>query len=314
MKIKMKSLILSISIFILLCNALTAQKKPATEDGNGREYKVLNDRLSKGWNTWDTKSVLSHVLLPESFAINFQLIDHQTGDTLKEALIGREDFGTKEHVIPGLHAYDGSYTELVVEWHKIQVKVQSSAKNGQLYLLIKPIQYSSGDSIIVDPKMLWGRKGEISINKGNIMAKTSSGTINVALIGGRYTSKQDHIKISMLETTTLSTDLLKSSQEVEKIINDARENFIVGKSKYKDVSELYNAMQTALSWNVIYEPTKGRVITPVSRLWNVGWKGWVLFEWDTYFAAYMLSLDNKELAYANAIAMTKEITKDGFEK
>jgi hypothetical protein len=36
------------------------------------------------------------------------------------------------------------------------------------------------------------------------------------------------------------------------------------------------------------------------------------FEWDTYFAAYMLSLDCKELAYANAIAITNEITEKGF--
>jgi len=63
---------------------------------------------------------------------------------------------------------------------------------------------------------------------------------------------------------------------------------------------------------LIYEPTHDRVIAPVSRVWNVGWEGWILFDWDTYFAAYMFSLDNKELAYANAIAITKEITENGF--
>ena len=71
-------------------------------------------------------------------------------------------------------------------------------------------------------------------------------------------------------------------------------------------------MQAVLAWNVIYEPTNDRVITPISRVWNVGWGGWILFEWDTYFAAYMHSLNNKDLAYANAIAMTKEITDRGL--
>jgi len=47
-------------------------------------------------------------------------------------------------------------------------------------------------------------------------------------------------------------------------------------------------------------------------VWSVGWKGWILFEWDTYFAAYMLSLNNKELAYSNALAMTNELTDRGF--
>src|SRR5690606_18415075 len=42
------------------------------------------------------------------------------------------------------------------------------------------------------------------------------------------------------------------------------------------------------------------------------WGGFVMFDWDTYFASYMYSLFNKELAYANAIEITKAITPDGF--
>ena len=308
----MKLLISVIISFFVLHTSLDAQKKSMQKNFKGNEFEELKSRLSKGWNTWDTRSVLTHVLLPESLAINLQLIDYQAGDTLKEALIGREDFGTKEHVIPGPHAYDGSYTELVVEWHKIHVKVQSAAKNNQLFLLITPLQSSQGDSLIVSPKMLWGRQGNITVNNGRIRASTPTGTIDFAIVGGEYTSMADYLKVSMRETSVLCSDYSKSTKDVEKIINEAREKFIAGRSKYKDVSELYNAMQTSLSWNVIYEPTKDRVITPVSRLWNIGWNGWVLFEWDTYFAAYMLSLDNKELAYANAIAITKEITVNGF--
>jgi hypothetical protein len=309
---KMKLLGLTLLSFFVLCHTADAQNATVGKDGEGKEFKELKTRLSKGWNTWDTRSVLNHVLLPESFAIKLQLMDHRSGDTLKEALIGREDFGTKEHIIPGPHAYDGSYTELVVEWHEIRIKIQSATQNGQLFLLINPLRYSDEDSLIVNPAMLWGRQGNIIVNNGHIKTNTATGIINVAIVGSRYTSMPDHLTVSLKQATALCSGNSKSIQEIEKIINSAREKFIAGRTKYKDDAELYNAMQTSLSWNVIYEPTKNRVITPVSRLWNVGWKGWVLFEWDTYFAAYMLSLDNKDLAYANTIAMTKEITKSGF--
>lgn len=309
---KIKFLVSVFISFFIWHISLDAQERTVQKEYKGKEFAELNRRLCKGWNTWDTRSVLCHVLLPESLAINLQLIDHQSGDTLKEALIGREDFGSKEQVIPGPHAYDGSYTELVVEWRKIHLKIQSAAKNGQLFLLISPIRYSSGDSLLVCPEMLWGRQGNITVSNGKIRAKTNSRTIDLAIVGGQYTSKAESIQVSMKEATALCSDLSKSKIDVEKIINDARDNFIAGSAKYKDASELHHAIQTVLSWNVIYEPTKDRVITPVSRLWNVGWKGWVLFEWDTYFAAYMLSLDHKELAYANAIAITKEITANGF--
>ncbi|MBC7959480.1 MAG: hypothetical protein H7X94_06410 [Vallitaleaceae bacterium] len=71
-------------------------------------------------------------------------------------------------------------------------------------------------------------------------------------------------------------------------------------------------MQTCLAWDTIYEPEKDRVVTPVSRIWNIGWGEYGLYCWDTYFVALMASVDNKELAYANAIEITKERTSEGF--
>ena len=309
---KIKFLIAVFLFFFLQHLSLDAQEKTVQKIYKRAAFAKMNNQLSKGWNTWDTRSVMCHVLLPESLSINLQLVNHQSGDTLKEALIGREDFGSKEHVIPGPHAYDGSYTEMVVDWQNIKVKVQSVTKNGQLFLLISPIQYSPKDSIIVSPKMIWGRQGKITVNNGKISAITPTATINLGIVGGQYTSMANCLKVSMRQVTVLCSDLSKSTQDVEKMMSEARAKFVAGRSKYKGASELYNATQTALAWNVIYEPTNDRVITPVSRLWNIGWNGWVLFEWDTYFAAYMLSLDNKELAYANAIAITKEITAKGF--
>lgn len=78
------------------------------------------------------------------------------------------------------------------------------------------------------------------------------------------------------------------------------------------LSGSFKAMQTILAWNTVYDAPNNRVITPVSRLWSRGWGGFVLFDWDTYFASYMLSLFNKDLAYANAIEITKAITPAGF--
>jgi hypothetical protein len=71
-------------------------------------------------------------------------------------------------------------------------------------------------------------------------------------------------------------------------------------------------MRSCLAWNTIYEPEKEQICTPVSRLWSQFRGGYALFDWDTYFAALMVSLENKDLAYANAIAITHEKTEEGF--
>ena len=60
--------------------------------------------MKKSWNTWNVRSVLSHVRLPEGIAISLGVKEYSRGQCLRETLIGRE------LVIPGPHAYDGSYT------------------------------------------------------------------------------------------------------------------------------------------------------------------------------------------------------------
>jgi hypothetical protein len=81
---------------------------------------------------------------------------------------------------------------------------------------------------------------------------------------------------------------------------------------YGEHSEAYTAMKTCLAWNTIYECEHDRICSPVSRLWNIKYGGYVLFDWDSYFAALMISMENKELAQLNAIAITDEVTDEGF--
>lgn len=65
-------------LFFVSCNL---EKKQVNY--TGKELSEMNDRLCKSWNTWNTRSVLSHVLLPECFAINLALKD-QSGNVLEE--------------------------------------------------------------------------------------------------------------------------------------------------------------------------------------------------------------------------------------
>ena len=53
-------------------------------------------------------------------------------------------------------------------------------------------------------------------------------------------------------------------------------------------------------------------MSPVSRVWSVGWGGYVIFDWDTFFAASMASIGDRDLAYADAIETLRESTEEGF--
>ena len=77
-------LILISCCIVILLSSSTSKTPKKTE-----EKSKLNSRLAKGWNTWNTRSVLSFVLLPEYYSIDLMLQDKKTGAILKEALIGR---------------------------------------------------------------------------------------------------------------------------------------------------------------------------------------------------------------------------------
>ena len=77
------ALMLGFSFTTIFAQVNNQNKTPA------EYYNEMQQKLASGWNTWNTRSVLSQVLLPENFAINFQLQDVKSGTLLKEALIGR---------------------------------------------------------------------------------------------------------------------------------------------------------------------------------------------------------------------------------
>jgi putative isomerase len=309
---KTKLLICILIPILISCNSANTRNGFGQDDYTGEELAALKTQIARGWNTWDTRSVLTHVLLPEGFALDLKLKDNQSGEILEDALIGRGTYGYEEHVTPGPHAYDGSYTELELEWRDIHVRVQSATEHNELYLLITPISALQGDSLIIVPQMLWEREGDIGIDRNLISAPGPLSTTKVYLNGDTGLTGPENLKVSLGQEIAITSGMPRSQEEVKAAITRAKASLEKGKTEFSKAAEIYEAMQTVLAWDIIYEPTHDRVIAPVSRRWNVGWEGWILFDWDTYFAAYMFSLDNREHAYANAIAITKEITEVGF--
>ena len=68
--------ILIMHLFIF-CDVIVAQNQSTQKGYDRKETMAMNKKLIHGWNTWNTHSVLSHVLLPECFSINLALKDQQ---------------------------------------------------------------------------------------------------------------------------------------------------------------------------------------------------------------------------------------------
>ncbi len=57
-------------LFACIAFLLVSFSLQKDENRNISKYQELQQNICKGWNTWNTNSILSYVHLPEAFAIN----------------------------------------------------------------------------------------------------------------------------------------------------------------------------------------------------------------------------------------------------
>jgi putative isomerase len=282
-----------------------------------KRYDDLKRRLAQGWNTWNTRSVLSHVLLPEAFALNLGLKEYAGRAYLKEALIGRRG-EHDEQIHPGPHAYDGAYTGLNLKWREVEILIQSAQEGDDLVLLVTPLANQKKPALlVVESGILWNRPGYVSLEDGALGGHLPGRTVYAygtkeSVFEPYVAAQTPYLAMPLGSVVGVSTGKKRRVEEIQAIVDRRKAEQEERIRGFGDLADVYAAIQTCMSWDTVYEPEHERVVSPVSRIWNVGWGGFALFDWDTYFAAYMAALDNKDLAYANAIEITREKTERGF--
>lgn len=285
-------------------------------------YETMKREYLKGWHTWNVRSVLSYVHMPDGFALNVAFKEYSAGGYLKETLIGRFEEAyvrtPKETAFPGIHAFDESYTEMTVKWCGMEISVESTIEADELVLLVTPVKKQIRPAMLVlEGGYLWGREGYVMRQGESLVAQGSEGVRKVYTTG---TSMQDpnipvqtaYLSVILDGPVAFSTGNKRELSEVQALLCARKTAYREKNAKYGTLQELYEAMECALSWDTIYDAKNDRVVSPVSRLWSIGSGGYVLFCWDNFFAGFMASLGNPQLAYSNLREILNEQTADGF--
>jgi hypothetical protein len=283
------------------------------------EYAKVQQRLCRGWNTWDTRSVTTHVLLPEGLAVRIGFQEKKRlywESFLPTAFIGQMD-PNAEQVFPGLHAFDGSYTTLTLTWKGQTFRVQSATENNDLVLLVTPLTPVTPDgplpiTAVFSIGFLWNQPGSVEKTRAGIEARSPNRKTSFFFDGADTTAfgapvTGPYFAADLTQPVALSTGKPRSMAQVQAILG--RQRAAYGLTNQQPIAD---AIQTVLGWDTIYDPEHQRVISPVSRNWSVGWGGYVLFDWDTFFAASLASVGDRDLAYADAIETLNESTPSGF--
>ncbi|GAA3774144.1 hypothetical protein GCM10022225_72330 [Plantactinospora mayteni] len=280
-------------------------------------YRAAQRRLARGWNTWDTRSLLTQVLLPEGLAVTLGLKEYYRGNDLQRVQIGRREPDAEE-VTLGPHAVDGGYTAVTVRWRDIEVLVESAHTGADLVVLATPrANQAQPATLTVSVALLWNRPGTVRRVGATVVADLPERPEPVGVHGTAPQVDDPYVDLTgpylamrLDGPVGVSTGTPRDLAEIRRLVDLAR----ISPAAPEDADAVHRELvRDAIAWNTIYEPAHDRVVTTVSRLWNVGKRGgYALFCWDNYFNALLAGTLSKDLAYANAVEMTRELTPDGF--
>ena len=276
-------------------------------------YTELKRRTNAGWNTWNVLNNLSYVHLPDGFAINLCIKDYAERKVLRENWVDRN-----HTLIPDVRSYDGSCTRSVLRRRHMELDIRTAVDGDEQIILITPIRIAASHKpdLVIEACLLWGKEGSIAKKDGRLTADCGDRRFEIYVtsptVNTQYTySHSPYVAVTLDRPVVIATRPC-TVEEAEALYAAAKAKLDAENAAFGKHAEAYAAMKTCLAWDTIYECEFDRICSPVARSWCISSGGYVLFDWDTYFAAMMASLESKELAQLNAIAITDEVTPDGF--
>ena len=319
--------------------------------GDKSEYRTIQLELAHGWNTWDSRDVLRYVLLPSGLTVDLAIKRHAWLEEgyLRDALIGRRGDDV-ERIRPGVHALDGSYMRLDIEWQGLSATVEAGHSGDDLVVLVTPHDSIPAEfvghydpevadnsiptgvvrhygpevadkpahyELVVSAGFAWNREGSVRSSEDGFVTRHPIATHPIHVVG---TAEQDpytetllaHRVVRLDGATGVSTGRPRDLAEIRAALDAAEGSLRERAEQYGDLADAYLAVTSGIAWNTIYEPHHDRVVSTVGRLWNQEYGGVALFGWDNFFLAYMTSLDDRRLAIANVIEHLRGATAEGF--
>lgn len=274
-----------------------------------------------GWNTWDVYHLNGVVHLPTLLRLRLGILNTQTGEHLEQftPYQGMQRLGP--------HAADGSYSQITLGWDDVSLDCTYASEGDRLICKVRSTGASDRRlTLRVDRGILNGSRS-LTMSRADTTftfdAHDRSWVMHILEPEQYDISGDDGTLITFAANQTIIVSISPSEAQDTLKIDDAGAFIHRCEKSYRQralssdgwlTPSAASGLTSAVHWNTIYEPMKGRVCTPVSRNWCMnGWFGdYVLFVWDSFFCALMESLEEPALAIANFRAMMQEMNPRGF--
>ena len=265
--------------------SLSYKPIPAAALSNGSSALELRRRamqrgLASGWGLW-THNLLSLVRLPGSEILTFGLCQRSSGACLNETSI---DHTPEAAVRVGPYATDASYMQMYVGFRGVNVSISVTGGTDLLTVLVEPIGCApphtagasrpsattaatavncSDYSLSVTPRFGWSRPGTSFVAfdgriwlspqglPGSLFGPTTS---PLAAVEGQLPGS---VRFPLTAPIGfVEDDNMPIIEEVQSGVASARASELARYAAYGALSEVKEALQAAVMWNLNYNPAE----------------------------------------------------------
>jgi putative isomerase len=312
----MKNILISLLfIFLVSCDFTSRQDSDAIDSGS-----ELMNYNAYGWNTWNNANLLNYVLLPQglSLRINFRpLVESSSPFYITESYISDTHNDSDVRIIPLAHSINDNYTELRIVWRGLTAKIQTATYKDDLLILYTPeFVPENPPLLILEVGTIWNKKGMIQKKDNFIQADFGPKGFSIGS-SQKDTSillplQSPYLAMNSAIETGFYTGRKRTLEFVQRFVNGRKKQISGHKNLFNEKADVYDALQSSLAWNMMYDANNNRVLTTSSRKLNEKYGGYFIKSQDGYFTALMQAFENKSLAYGNAISVGNEICPEGF--
>lgn len=263
------------------------------------------------YNTYDTYDLLHYTLLPYGFTIGLSFKDYSTGQILKNVALGKTGDGAPA-VRPIDHSLSGDYVRYALRRGALHLEITCASQGERAAVRIRPLSQALRPvQISAYACFLWNTEGSCRKQGDKLIAESGKKSWKLFASGQKAEDLNTDVPHPQLLRLAdgpvyVYTEEVDDPEAFIEQKNNQRRLFFASKPEYGQSPELYRAMQAAIAWNTFYEPNGKRVITGVSRDWNVYNGGYALFCWDCFFSALLCAEFSQRLAEDNFFAMLRE--------
>jgi putative isomerase len=251
-----------------------------------------------GWNTWDVQFHTATVHLPTGLRIRAGLC--APDGTVFDGFTWRRGL-----VRLGHHTIDGRFAQVTVEAHETTLDLQIAGGEDDDVVLAAAVSGPADLAVIVDRVAGFGGGAGLAVTPSHDGATVTVGELSwqlemsapavdaVPLDGGgvRFTVRPAAAPWYVSASPTGSEPAAPSVERLRWASDEASGALLRSGGWLGDAADAY---VRSVTWNTIYAPDLGRVLTPTSRDFvcaeRDGFYGrWALHTWDTFFTGLVAS-------------------------